>query len=191
MIFTSVEAYLDALRGDPALAIVPLGMVAELKSISRSAVSEQIKSGRLESLTVKGRRKTWRGVTPKALFEQAERIESGNRDRSRRVAEALAEAGAAGRLVTYGKVMAAAGLSARNPRDRAAIGLLLAELSRDSLRADGFLVGAIVIQKATGHPNGQFFQLAREVGALTDDDDIGFWRAQCAKVFAAMAARAA
>lgn len=191
MIYASVEAYLEALRGDPALAMIPLGMVAELKSISRSAVSEQIKSGRLESLTVKGRRKTWRGVTPKALFEQSERLESSARDRRHRVAAALSASGAAGRLATYGEVMSAAGLSARNPRDRAEIGLLLAELSRDSLAAGNFLVGAIVIQKATGHPNAQFFQLARELGLLVGSDEAGFWREQCAKVFAAMKARAA
>jgi hypothetical protein len=187
MIFTSVEAYLDALRGDPALAIIPLGMVAELKGLSRSAISEQIKSGRLDSLIVEGRRKTWRGITPKALFEQAERLECGSRDRSHRVAGALAEAGAAGRLIAYGEVMAAAGMSASNPRDRAAIGIVLAELSRQSLRAEGCLVGAIVIQKASGHPNVQFFELARELGVLGEGDRMEFWRGQCAKVFAGSA----
>lgn len=188
MIYTSVETYLDALRGDPALAMIPLGMVAELKGISRSAVSEQIKSGRLESLVVKGGRKSWRGVTPKALFEQCERVETGVRDRRRRVAEALARAGGAGRLAPYGEVMAAAGLSPRNPRDRAEIGLLLAALSKESLRSDGCLVGAIVIQKATGHPNAQFFRLARELGMLDGRDEMEFWREQCSKVFAAMMA---
>ena len=47
MVFKSVEAYLDALRQDSNLTMLPLGLVAELKGISRSAVSEQIKSGAL------------------------------------------------------------------------------------------------------------------------------------------------
>lgn len=183
MIFPSVETYLAALRRDPALAIIPLGMVAELKGISRSAVSEQIKTGRLESLIVEGRRKTWRGVTPAALFAQAERLDAVARERRDRVAETLARAAAEHRLIPYGAVMEAAGLSARNPRDRAAIGALLAELSRDSLAQRGCLIGAIVIQKATGHPNAQFFELARTLGLPVGADETGFWRDQCDRVF--------
>lgn len=189
MQYKSVEAYLEALRRDPALAMIPMGMVAELRHISRSAVSEQIKTGRLEAIVVKGRRKTWRGVTPAALFAQDERAEAGARERRRQVAEVLERAAAEGRLLTYSQVMEPAGLSARNPRDRGVIGTLLSELSGESWRERGHLIGAIVIQKASGHPNELFFALARELGALAEGaDPVEFWRGQCARVFAAHAA---
>lgn len=188
MQFKSVEAYLEALRRDPALAMIPMGMVAELRHISRSAVSEQIKTGRLEAIVVKGRRKTWRGVTPSALFAQDERAEAGAREQRRLVAEVLARAAAEGRLLTYSQVMEPAGLAAKNPRDRGVIGALLSDLSRESWQARGHLIGAIVIQKASGHPNALFFDLAREVGALGQGEDpVTFWHGHCAQVFAAHA----
>ncbi|MCR6630837.1 MAG: hypothetical protein NVV74_12755 [Magnetospirillum sp.] len=185
MQFKSVEAYLEALKQDPSLAMIPLGMVAEWKGISRSAVADQIKTGRLEGMAVKGRRKTWRGVTPKALFAQAEAVESGQREQRRLVLRVLSKAAAEGRLITYGEVMAPVGMAPSNPRHRAAIGNLLSDLSRDSLQRHGFLLSAIVVQKGSRRPNAQFFTLARELGSQPDGEEPdAFWRGQCDKVFA-------
>lgn len=186
MHYKSVEAYVEALRSDPALTMIPLGLVAELKGISRSAVSEQIKSGRLEGISVKGRRKTWRGVTPQALFAQAERQEHSDKTRRHHVVKALSKAAAEGRPVSYGDIMAPAGMTPSNPRHRAEIGTVLSEISRDSLARHGFLISAIVVQKTTGRPNTLFFKLAEDLGCLAPGADrAAFWQAECDKVFAA------
>lgn len=186
MHYKSVEAYIEALKTDPGLTMIPLGLVAELKGISRSAVSEQIKSGRLEGISVKGRRKTWRGVTPKALFAQTERQEQGARDRRHHVVKALSRAAAEGRTATYGEIMEPAGMAPSNPRHRAEIGVLLSELSRESLERHDVLISAIVVQKTTGRPNTLFFTLAEELGRLAPGADrAAFWQAECGKVYAA------
>ena len=186
MLFKSVTAYLEALNKDPALAMIPLGMVAEWKGISRSAVSEQIKSGRLEGIVVRGDNKTWRGVSPHTLFAQAEERDSHQRERRMRVLAAIAQAAAEGCLLTYGEVMAPAGMVPSNPRHRAEIGTILSDLSRDSLGSQGFLISALVVQKTSGRPNGLFYTLARELGCLEEDgDETAFWRDQCGRAFAA------
>ncbi|CAA7616858.1 hypothetical protein [Magnetospirillum sp. UT-4] len=190
MLFRSVEAYVEALQKDHSLAMIPMGMVAEFKGITRSAVSEQIKAGQLESISVKGRSKTWKGVTPKALFAQAARIEGDTRERRAKVLRSVSNAAVAGRLIPYSEVMEAAGLSSRNPRHRGVIGALLTDLSQESWREHGFLVSCIVIQKASGRPNGLFFELARTLGALPEDGDPdAFWQAECLKLYAAMTAK--
>lgn len=186
MQFKSVTAYLEALGKDPSLAMIPLGMVAEWKGISRSAVSEQIKSGRLEGIVVHGGGKTWRGVSPHTLSLQAQARESHRHDRRLLVLAAIAEAAAAGRVLTYGEVMAPAGMAPSNPRHRAEIGAILSDLSRDSLGSQGFLVSALVVQKTSGRPNGLFFTLARELGCLEKDgNEVAFWRDQCDRAFTA------
>lgn len=186
MQFKSVAAYLEALGKGPSLAMIPLGMVAEWKGISRSAVSEQIKSGRLEGIVVKGGDKTWRGVSPHTLFAQDQARASHQRDRRLLVLAAIAEAAAAGRLLTYGEVMRPAAMAPSNPRHRAEIGAILSDLSRDSLGGQGFLISALVVQKTSGRPNALFFTLARELGCLGEDqDETAFWRDQCGRAFAA------
>lgn len=190
MQFKTVSAYLTALRKDPGLTMIPLGMVAEWKGISRSAVSEQIKSGKLEGLEVKGQHKTWRGVCPDALFAQEQAAENGARERRLQVLRTLSQAAAAGHQLSYGDVMAPAGLSSRNPRHRAEIGTVLSVLSRDSLSHHGFLISAIVVQKTTGRPNALFFTLARQLGCLGEhDDETTFWQHQKDRVFAAFRAK--
>lgn len=189
MQFKSVAAYLEALKDNPGLTMIPLGMVAEWKGVSRSAVSEQVRTGKLEGIVVEGERKAWRGVTPAALFAQEQARADGVRERRRAVLRALSAAAAAGRVLTYGAVMAPAGLAPSNPRHRAEIGSLLSDLSRDSLRRHGILLSAIVVQKMSGRPNALFFALARELGCLGADDDAeAFWRAQCERIFAAFRA---
>lgn len=185
MIFKSVEAYVEALRQDPDLTMIPLGLVAELKGISRSAVAEQIRTGALEGIAVKGQRKTWRGVRPTTLFAQAERARHDAEERTARLGAALAAIAATGQPATYAQAMEAVGMASKNPRQRAEIGELLAAASKDSFAQNGFLIGAIVVQKSSGQPNSLFFHLAREVGALADEaDQAAFWQDQCARVFA-------
>lgn len=184
MQFNSVQAYIEAIRDDPGLAMIPLGLVAELKGISRSAVAEQIKSGTLEAVVVKGRRKTWRGVRPAGLFAQAAKAESALKLRRAAISSALAFIATEERTGIYTEVMAPAGMSPQNPRHRAEIGALLADLSRDSFAAHGFLIGAVVVQKSTGRPNELFFTLARELGALAPgQDENSFWQAECQRVY--------
>jgi hypothetical protein len=185
MVFKSVEAYLDALRDDPHLTMLPLGLVAELKGVSRSAVSEQIKSGSLAGVVVKGKRKTWRGVQPDALFAQEQRVREEARQRREKLTAALAAFAAGSRTATYAEIMDPVGMAPKNPRHRAEIGDLLAEASKQSLAERGFMIGAIVVQKSSGQPNGLFFQLARDLGALSEGaDETEFWKAQCDKAFA-------
>ena len=189
MQFKSVTAYLKALRDNPDLAMIPLSMVAEWKGISRSAVSEQVKSGNLEGIEIKGKNKVWRGIRPQALFVQEAGIEAQSRQRRDQVRTTLAQAAATGQQISYGEAMAPAGLSSRNPRDRAEIGTLLSELSRESLTGQGILISAIVVQKTTGRPNAQFFALARELGCLRNGaDEATFWHDQKARVFRAFSA---
>lgn len=186
MHYKSIEAYIAAIRKDPGQTMIPLGLVAELKGISRSAVSEQIRSGRLEGGSVKGKHKTWRGVSPRALFDQARQLEDHANDRRRKVITALSLAAASGRTVPYGEIMTPAGMCSSNPRHRAEIGALLSELSMESHKRHGFLLSAVVVQKTTGRPNALFFRLAEEIGLLSPQDDrMAFWHAERDKAFAA------
>lgn len=62
--------------------------------------------------------------------------------------------------------------------DRHMIGGVLASLSAESMRDHGFLVGAMVVDRAEQRPSGIFFSWLHEIGVLESHDEdtvMAFW----------------
>lgn len=64
-------------------------------------------------------------------------------------------------------------------------GHILGEIVEDEVRAGRAMLSAVAVG-VSGKPGPGFFALARDLGLLTSaNDDLGFWQAECARVYAA------
>ncbi|SEB02361.1 hypothetical protein [Rubrimonas cliftonensis] len=170
-IFTDIGAYLDALAGDPGLAIVSKKMAAEALGLSRPAIDGRIKDGRLATVKIAAARH----VLASALIEHRR----GQEEVNARIRSYLGGVAADRGTVFYEPVMSLVGMSTRMPRDRELIGAILGDISRASYdetateEAHGILLSVLVHRKTGGttRPSPAFFDLARELGFEWDDDD--------------------
>lgn len=70
------------------------------------------------------------------------------------------------------------------PRDQAAIGALLGEVTDGTLDQVGAMLSALVVQKGTGDPGEGFYRFARTLGLLQPGvEKFEFFQAQVARVF--------
>jgi hypothetical protein len=179
-----------ALREDPKSAMLPFGVVQEFLGLSRSAVLERVKDGRLICVRVDTGHASWRGVTLASLeaYERARPNRGSDAELTREVLRMISvklrstdSRKAEDATLSYGEVMEPLGFSWRNPKDRSAVDRLLDEMSTAS-RADpnqGFMVSAVIVRKANGRPGPRFYLRARELGLLRDgSDENAFWLAQ-------------
>lgn len=60
--------------------------------------------------------------------------------------------------------------------DRQMIGGVLARLSVESLRRRGYLIGALVVEKAEPKPSKVFFDWLYDTGVITDGSEVGYER---------------
>jgi hypothetical protein len=186
----SPQEYIDVVRKDPKAAMIPIGVVQKILDLSRSAVIDRIKARELVGVRVEVDDSIYRGVTFASLlaYERAHpkppsdevliaKIEKIIADKFRTTGSSKPE----DFTLTYGAVMRPLGMSWRNPRDRQMIGRLLGVMSKESAtdRKRGFMVSAVVVRKVTGEPGPGFYDLARELDLLDDDDDKEvFWKEQ-------------
>ena len=71
------------------------------------------------------------------------------------------------------------------PRDQAAIGALLGEVTDGTLDEVGAMLSALVVQKGTGDPGEGFYRFARKLGLLHPGiEKIEFFQAQVGSVHA-------
>ena len=187
----SPDDYLNVARKDPMTAMVPFGIVQEILDLSRSAVVDRIKVGHLQGVKVETEDAIYRGVTLASLFVYIDKQPKRASDKEiivkieRQIIEKI-KSTKSDRVeditLTYSEVMQPLGMSWRNPRDRKTIGELLGwgmseKSCKDKKR--GFMISAVVVRKATGRPNPAFFDYARKLELLADDeDDEVFWQKQ-------------
>ena len=185
----SPHEYIDAVRKDPKTAMIPFGIVQEIFDLSRSAVVDRVKAGRLGGVKVETVDAVYRGVTLASLlaYEKTHpksapddvliaKIEEMIANKLRSISSCKME----DLTLTYGAVMEPLGMSSRNPKDRNTIAHLLGQMSEESAadRKRGFMVSAVVVRKATGEPGPGFYALARTLELLDDEEEEVFWRAQ-------------
>ncbi|UXA18783.1 hypothetical protein [Mycobacterium sp. SMC-4] len=71
------------------------------------------------------------------------------------------------------------------PRDQAAIGALLGEVTDGTLDEVGAMLSALVVQKGTGDPGEGFYRFARKLGLLHPGiEKFEFFQAQVASIHA-------
>lgn len=158
MIYEDAASYLDALQKDPKLAVLPLQMVADLREVSRGAIDQMLRAGRLQEIRIGGTR-----FVSAASIHALQRSEE---DRVNRVEAFLEDLARKRGTVTYEPVMASVGLSWRVPRDRSIIGQILGTISTRTWEEHGILLTTLVHRKMAGRtrPGPGFFQLAEDLG---------------------------
>lgn len=168
--FDDAADYIDALEGDPSLAILPLQMVADLRGVSRPAIDRMVKLGQLAEIRI-----------GKTRYVQASSVLDLRRERDRQVAVIrafLEQCAREERIVTYEPVMKLIGLRPSVPADRVAIGDILSDVARQTWFNAGpnqNLLSVLVHRRTPGktRPGPGFFALVREFGlSWTDDDEL-------------------
>ncbi|KWR88162.1 hypothetical protein [Cupriavidus sp. IDO] len=167
MIFESVDAYLTALRKEPAkLAVVSIMMAAQARKVSRAGIERMLKTGRLTEIQIAGTR----CVLAKELID-LEQLEQDVVARVRKEIEKAAKLGVS--HLFYQDIMTPVGLSTRVPADRDRIGKILGEISSNTYEESEILLSVLVHKKTAGRtrPSDGFFNLARSLDISFDDPD--------------------
>lgn len=156
--YGSTEEYLEALRGDPSLALTSLQMAADVLDITRAAVEQRVRAGTLAGIGVGKTR--WVSASSVMQHLDADKAEIY---RIRRYLERLASAGEA---VSYSVLMEEFGMKSSIPADRKKIGRLLGKVSHETWEERGVLLSVLVVRKGSDNPGPGFFNLANAI----DDD---------------------
>ena len=102
---------------------------------------------------------------------------------------AMKQAAAKGKTLSYGDLAPLADLDMGKPNDRNKIARILDEISSHEHAAGRPLLSALVVRgdsSGGGLPGGGFFTLSRRLGAQTPtQDDVAFFAAELTRVFAA------
>jgi hypothetical protein len=160
--YSDIDAYLNALQADPALAVISSKMAAEALAITPAAVERQIEKGSLEGIRI-GK---VRCVTASSIFAAKDAHEK----KVAKIRRALEQLATKGETTVYAPIMALIGMKTKVPKDRAAIGAMLGEISRDTQASHRFLLSALVFNSNARKPSPSFFGLARDLGYDVDDE---------------------
>jgi hypothetical protein len=90
-------------------------------------------------------------------------------------------------VLTYKGIALATGLPASGNAMGDAVGRLLAEISSNEVDQERPMLGALVVEKATGVPGPGFFKLARNLKKLQSEsksDEHKFWKDERDRVYA-------
>jgi hypothetical protein len=172
--FSDVDAYLDALRADPSLAVISMKMAASALGVSRALIERQLESAALDGVKV-GKVRCVRALAVIGRQDAfAEKIA--------KVRLMLEDVAARRGTTTYSPVMEQVGMSTKIPNDRALIGRILGIISRESHRRHKFLLSALVFNSNAGKPSPSFFQLALDLGYTGGNED-RFLRGQLKRIW--------
>jgi hypothetical protein len=157
MHFETPTDYLVALKENPALAILPIQMVADMRSVGRGAIDAMLRSGKLAEIRVG---KT-RYVKASGLID----LLNSKETRVTTVTQELEKLARRRKTVTYEPIMAKIGLDWHVPADRAAIGAILGTISTRTWAEKTVLLTALVHRKTAGvtRPGPGFFELAEHL----------------------------
>jgi hypothetical protein len=154
--FNDARAYILAASADAGFATVPFQLVADALEVTRSAVDGQVRAGKLETITI--------GKTRYIALRSIKRQFDDWEAEVATVKSFLEAAARKGTLkLTYEPVMGAVGRKTSTPNDRAVIGRILGQISRETRKEYGFLLSAMVVQKQTGEPSEAFYGLAGDI----------------------------
>lgn len=165
MDFATVRLYVETLERQPAMAILPLQMVADFRGVSRANIAQMLRTGQLRPVKIDGTL----FVEAKSLFDLEEH-ERSNVDKVRNYLESCARRGQ--RSVFYEPVMATIGLKTTIPAHRTIIGGILGKISSQTYREAGVLISVIVHRKTSGltRPGPGFLPLAEALGCKWKDE---------------------
>jgi hypothetical protein len=166
LLFRTSSRYIDALAGDPSLAVVSIGNAASALGITRATVERMLEDKRLTEIRIE-----------KVRCVRAYDIINFSNQRARdvqAVRKLLEKSARQKKAVFYNPVMKAINLSWRNPPDRKKIGGILGEISESTYKESRgrLLLSVIVHRKSKGNtlPSGSFFDLARSLGYNFSDE---------------------
>lgn len=176
----SLDSFLDA-----PTPIIPISLGAEALGLTSTGAKKLIADGKLEEVVIEadGADRVWRGVTVESVNKviQESRIEEELVSKARAFLEARK-----GEPVEYKPFMEMLGWNHRISRHRRAVGELLGDLSRETLRDPKreFLISALVIRKDTQMPSDIFFEFAEEEGEFdpVKDRQRKFFKKQIRKI---------
>lgn len=160
--YPDVDAYLVALRADPALAVISSKMAAEALAVTPAAIERQVAKGELQGIRI-----------GKVRCVAASSILAAKRAHGKKVAKvrkALEQLAAKGETTVYAPIMALVGMKTKVPKDRADIGAILGEISHETQASHRFLLSALVFNKNARKPSPSFFGLARNLGYDVNDE---------------------
>ena len=160
--YKTTKRYILELAGDPTLAVVSRQMAANALSLTKSTIDRQINDGSLESIKIEKTVCVLSGALIGRLESDISQVAT--------VKAYLIEVALKGQTTTYEPVMATIGLPTRSPPNRARIGAILGEISEESFLKHGFLLSALVFNKALGRPSDSFYGLADWLGCEVGDD---------------------
>ncbi|PIR31762.1 MAG: hypothetical protein COV36_07040 [Alphaproteobacteria bacterium CG11_big_fil_rev_8_21_14_0_20_44_7] len=83
----------------------------------------------------------------------------------------IAKAAAARKLLYYGELMEAIGLSHINPQHRGKLAEIMHNLCAQSFAKNKFMICSIVVSKGSKKPSTGFFNYAESLGILKESDD--------------------
>lgn len=153
--YADSKSFVKALLTDPDLAIVSMQMAGDVFDIGRAAVDRQLKHGVLKGVRI-GKAK-W--VLATSINDRLKEDEA----RVCRVRKFLEDVAKKQDTTNYEPVMHHVGMQTTVPNDRALIGVILGKISRDSWSENGFMLSALVFNKALRRPSESFFLLADEL----------------------------
>ena len=178
------RAYSQGLARNRKLAMIPVSMAAALLEVEVATVQGYIRRGLLEEIVV-GPGRAWVGVSADGV--RAMRLGKLRQIRGlAKVAEPiLLQAAKARTTIEYGAdLMKPLGLDHQYARDRDMIGKVLGSISTRTYRRDNRLLSVLAVRKDTGMPNTVFFDLARDLGAMSrTKTDEHFFRHEKKAVF--------
>lgn len=100
------------------------------------------------------------------------------------IAALLRQTARAHSTTTYAAVAAAAGLPISDPASRARIAHLLYAVNAVEHAQGRPLLSTVVVFVGQRRPGAGFFQCARDLGRLTDEEPLTFWAAELQRVYA-------
>lgn len=162
--FKTVEDWCEALNVFQSVAFLPAKLAAESLNTSPSAISKQLKAGKIPSITIGDRQYVAASYVREAAREYRDLVDL--------VYFRLEDVAERGEKIFYGELMEGIGLTWRSPPNRLKIAHILASVSRKSYDRDGILLSSIVHRKSaeptTTGPG--YFYLIDELREEFEDD---------------------
>lgn len=153
--FANEVDYLQALRKDPGLSIIGVGMAAKMLAIKRASVEQRIARETLPAIMV--------GKRTHVLCSSLLRIIDDEAAMTDKVTKALRSLIRHSQTMPYGELMSKVGLAHQFSADRKKIGAVLGKISEGTWETHKVLVSILIVDKGTGMPSDSFWGLYEDL----------------------------
>lgn len=182
--FSSPSDYLQAVNENSKLSFVQVSLAAEFLGVTPAMVNDLVRSKSLDAVIVTGNTKSWKGVLISSLIAYTTNREEGAASTINKVRIILGDCARKGEKIAYSDLMGKVGMSSTNPHHRRLIGEYLGKISSESYDNERFMLSALAVLMNTKMPNEIFFNLAKDLGAMDEEDDENiFYNSQLKKIF--------